>query len=238
VALGLLLGWLLVPSGASAHDASVQAVPSRFTVVAVDLSRDDLQLYWADEMGLPFRSFDRLSGWLRKQGRQLVFGMNAGMYEPDGSPVGLLVLSGKEVSPLNLNSGYGNFFLKPNGVFFWSRSGPRVVDSTEYPKLSGEVMFATQSGPLLVKDGAVHPKLNPASTSRHIRNGVGVTGQMAYFVISEEPVTFYELATFFRDELKCRDALYFDGSVSSLYSARDGRHDRRAQFGPLVGIAR
>src|SRR6185295_12813343 len=105
------------------------------------------------DAGHPFNRFDRLTSWLANKNKRLRFAMNAGMYERDYSPVGLLVQDGREVSPLNLADGFGNFFKKPNGVFFICDSGPRIVESSEYPMLAHDVRLATQSGPLLVHNG-------------------------------------------------------------------------------------
>lgn len=213
-----------------------QAAP--YTVVTVDPGREQLRLFLNDESGKPFHSFARLNTWLARQGRQLGFAMNAGMYHADFSPVGLLVLDGEEVAPLNLGDAFGNFFLKPNGVFLVGPNGPRVVESSEYPALAKGVRIATQSGPLLLRDGVIHPAFKPQSNSRHIRNGVGVAGGRALFVISEVPVTFYEMAVYMRDTLGCRDALYFDGSISSLYEPSLKRHDRGALLGPIIAVTR
>lgn len=207
----------------------------RFTTVRVDVRTERLELFLMDDEGRPFRRFDRLRSWLAGRNKRLRFAMNAGMFEPDLSPVGLLVQEGQQVSAINLSDGTGNFFLKPNGVFLISESGPRIVESAEYPSLAQGVWLATQSGPLLVRNGALHPAINAASTSRLLRNGVGISGDTIMFVISEQPVSFYELATYFRDELHCPDALYLDGVVSSLYSTDLQRNDSRADLGPIVG---
>ena len=212
------------------------AADQPFTVVRVDPASENLQVFWGDEQGKPFKQFDHLSTWLHGKGKKLVFAMNAGMYHPDFSPVGVLVVEGKQVSPLNTATGSGNFFLKPNGVFALSPSGPMIVEAGEYPRVANGIRFATQSGPLLLGRGVIHPAFNAASTSRLIRNGVGTSGGVAFFVISEQPVTFYEMAVFFRDVLHCKDALYLDGVVSSLYSADLKRDDRRADLGPIVGV--
>lgn len=209
----------------------------RFTTIRVDARKTHLELFLRDEAGRRFSRFDRLKSWLAGKNKQLLFAMNAGMFRPDFSPVGLLVQDGQQVSPLNLSNGAGNFFLKPNGVFFVSESGPRIVDSTEYPALAQGVRFATQSGPLLVRNGNLHPRIDAASTARLIRNGVGVSGDSVVFVISEQPVSFYEMATYFRDELHCPDALYLDGVVSSLYSLELQRNDSQVDLGPIVAVA-
>ena len=207
-----------------------------FTVVRVDTSRQDLRLFWQDDQGQPLRRLERLAAWQKGQGKTLVFGMNAGMYHADGGPVGLLVIDGRELSPLNLAGGEGNFFLKPNGVFLISAKGPQVVDSTDYPPLGDGVRFATQSGPMLLKHGEINPVFRPGSASRYIRNGVCALGSQAIFVISQRPVTFHEFATFFKDELNCEDALYLDGAISSLYSPSLGRSDQLKDLGPLLGV--
>ena len=230
--LALLLGALLF-----AGLASLAAADPRFTVVKIDLRKERLELFLRDDAGVPFKRLDRLDAWLRERGRQLGFVMNAGMYHEDFSPVGLLVRDGREESPLNLADGAGNFFLKPNGVFLVSDAGPRVVESSEYPALAKGVRLATQSGPLLLRRGVVHPAFIPHSDSRKIRNGVGVTGHTAVFVISEVPVNFHEFALYFRDVLHCRDALYLDGTVSALHSPALHRSDFVRELGPILGVA-
>jgi len=205
-----------------------------FTVVRVDVAR--LNLFWKDDTGQPLRRLDRLAAWQKAQGRALTFGMNAGMYHADASPVGLLVIDGRELSPLNLDDGQGNFFLKPNGVFSVDGQGAHVVDAVDYSASKDGVRLATQSGPLLLKHGQIHPAFRPTSASRYIRNGVCAQGGQAVFVISERPVTFHEFASFFLDELHCQDALYLDGAVSSLWSPRLGRNDHPHELGPLFGV--
>jgi uncharacterized protein YigE (DUF2233 family) len=210
----------------------------RFTIIRVNVPEEHVELFLGDESGKPFNRFDRLASWLKARDKQLRFAMNAGMYHSDFSPVGLLVMDGRQVAPLNLGTGFGNFYLRPNGVFLVSRAGPRIVESSEYPRLSQGVRLATQSGPLLVRRGIINPAFNPSSKSRLIRNGVGVQGEQAIFAISEQPVTFYELAIFFRDELRCPDALYLDGTVSSLHSTELQRSDFKVDLGPIIGVVR
>jgi uncharacterized protein YigE (DUF2233 family) len=222
----------------SLFSLAATAVPrERFTVVTIHPATKNLQLFLADSAGRPFNDFSRLSAWLVGRGKQLRFAMNAGMYHADFSPVGLLVQDGKQISPLNLSEGAGNFFMKPNGVFLVGNKGARVVTSANYDKLADGVRLATQSGPMLVIDGAIHPMFNPASRSRHLRNGVGVAGGKVFFVISNEAVTFHELAVYFRDVLHCKNALYLDGAISRLHLPAQGRSDVGAPLGPIVGVA-
>jgi uncharacterized protein YigE (DUF2233 family) len=207
------------------------------TVCRVDLREHRLRMFHADEKDRPLKYFSGVNRLLKTTNERLVFAMNAGMYHKDFSAVGLLVIDGKQIQPLNLDSADGNFFLKPNGVFLVSDAGARVVESSRYPSLNENVQIATQSGPLLVLDGTLHPAFREASTSRYIRNGVGILSRHeVVFVISEQPVTFYEFAALFRNGLGCKDALFLDATVSSLYSVALERSDVRASLGPIIGV--
>ncbi len=212
---------------------------TRSTVCRVDLRTDRLQLFLKDATGAPFKSLRHLAEVLQGQAQELVFAMNAGMFREDYSPLGLLVLDGQQIHRINLATGFGNFYMKPNGVFVVSPSGARIVESSQYASLQDFVIFATQSGPLLVSAGVIHPGLNPEGTSRNIRNGIGViNANEVVFAISEEPINFYDFALLFRDRLKCSDALYLDGNVSSLYVRSLGRDDEHAFLGPILGVTR
>lgn len=224
-----LLALLLALSGARAAETD-------FTAIAVDPARDRLALFWRDEADRPFNGFAAIEQALKPQRHHLRFAMNAGMFHPDFSPVGLLVIDGQEMAPLNLDEGAGNFFLKPNGVFLQDQDGFRIVESSEYPTLTRPVRLATQSGPLLLRRGKIHPRFDPDSPSRLIRNGVGLCAGRAVFVLSEQPVNFHEFARYFRDRLGCDDALYLDGTISSLYRAEPRRHLSRGKLGPIVGV--
>ncbi|SFF53797.1 Uncharacterized protein YigE, DUF2233 family [Duganella sp. CF458] len=215
---------------------TIRAGEPRFTVVTVDPLRERLQLFLNDEQGRPYKRLERLAAALGKRGQRLAFGMNAGMYHADYAPVGLLVADGIELAPLNLAPGKGNFFMRPNGVFLVNEAGAHVVESSGYPALSPTAQLATQSGPMLVSHGIINPLFVPGSSSRHIRNGVCAIDGKAIFVISEDPVNLHDFARYFRDTLQCRDALYLDGSISSLYSPALGRNDSRANLGPIIGV--
>lgn len=209
-----------------------------YIVIPVDTAKERLALFLADEQGVPYRSLERVAAAVASKGKQLRFAMNAGMYQEDGRPVGLLVIDGKQLAPLNRRNAGGNFYMKPNGVFALTSRGPRVVATEDYPSIARDVRLATQSGPMLVKDGVINPRFMPDSTSRHIRNGVCARGGTAYFVISRRPVNLHAFASYFKDRLGCRDALYLDGSVSSLYDRSAGSLGLGMGLGPIIGVVR
>ena len=165
----------------------------------------------------------------------LLFAMNAGMYHRDRSPVGLYVEDGVELAPLSTPAGPGNFGMLPNGVFSVRTDGSFHVDAT--PDYGGtDTRHATQSGPMLVIDGSLHPRFLPGSTSLKIRNGVGVRPDgTALFALSEAPLNFHSFARLFRDELGAPDALYLDGTISRLH-IRAERSDGGLRMGPVVGV--
>jgi uncharacterized protein YigE (DUF2233 family) len=208
------------------------------TVCKVNVREERLELFLRDEAGQGLKSFSAIDAWLATRGQKLIFGINAGMFHPDYSPVGLFISEGKDVKALNTDSAPGNFFLKPNGVFAITESGAHVVETSEYPKLRGKVRLATQSGPLLVQRGKLHPAFKAGSESRLFRNGVGVPKPgTAIFAISDSAVNFDEFARFFRDVLHCPDALFLDGTICSLHSPELKRSDKIIDLGPVLGIA-
>lgn len=205
-----------------------------YTVCTVDLRRERLRLFWLGADGLPYGS---LSSLAERQGQRLSFAMNAGMYDKGQAPVGLYVEDGREMKGVSTANGPGNFHLKPNGVFYVKGDRAGVLDTPRYLRAKPAPDFATQSGPMLVIEGKIHPKISEDGPSQKIRNGVGVRdgGRVAVFAISERPVTFGAFARLFKDSLGSRNALFLDGSVSSLYAPGLGRSDLSRPLGPLVG---
>lgn len=207
-----------------------------YSVCRIDLHDMRLETYSLDASGQPFGSFDALVASLKAEGKDLRFAMNAGMFDANLKPIGLYVENGTQSKKLNTRNGYGNFHLKPNGVFFIAGDRLGVMATDEYVKSDVKPDFATQSGPMLVINGTFHPKFSESGTSYKRRNGVGmVDDHTAVFVITDNVVNFHAFAKFFRDDLKCPNALFFDGSISSLYAPELGRDDGFVPLGPMVG---
>lgn len=204
-----------------------------YTVCRFDLRAYDLKLFLTDGEGRPYGTLQNLVR--SPAGAGLAMAMNAGMYHHDLMPVGLYVEDGRERTRLNRAAGPGNFHLKPNGVFYVAEGRADILDSDAYARKRPRARLATQSGPMLVIDGKIHPKFSEEGPSRKLRNGVGVADpQVVLFAISDEPVSFGAFARLFRDELGCRNALFLDGSISALHAADLGRTD--ISFKPLGPI--
>lgn len=206
---------------------------SRFAVC--DPGGGRLELVAAARGEVPVRRLADLETRLGARASRVAFAMNAGMYGQDGRPIGLAIVEGRQVRAINRRTGGGNFHLMPNGVFQVHRDGRAEIVTTTQWRPSPTIRLATQSGPMLVIDGNLHPKFSHDGTSRHIRNGVGIgPSGRALFVISDDDVSLGKFARFFRDRLKCRNALFFDGAVSALWDPANHRRDLTVQLGPLI----
>jgi uncharacterized protein YigE (DUF2233 family) len=241
IALAGLLGLLAIVHSREADAVDCQKVAqanAAYVVCRINVTHERLRLYYADARGRRLESFEALRENLRGAGLTLAFAMNAGMFHPDFKPVGLLVIDGVAIAPITRRQGTGNFFLQPNGVFVLDAQGARVMATGDYRNLTPEL--ATQSGPMLVHHGQIPdiPAFHADSRSRKIRNGVcAQSPEVAAFVISESPVTLHEFATFFRRWLGCSEALYLDGTISSLYSPQLKRADSHSSLGPMFAVA-
>nr|WP_217354538.1 phosphodiester glycosidase family protein [Ruegeria atlantica] len=209
----------------------------RYTICEVAAS-EDLRLFLNDESGDVLGHFSSVNETLARDGKRLAFAMNAGMYHDDRSPVGHYVEGGQEQMRVIPNAGPGNFGLLPNGVFCIREGRTDVFETLDYVDQMPQCRFATQSGPMLVIDGELHPRFLPDSTSRYIRNGVGTSedGSLAVFAISDDYVTFHEFGSLFRDVLETPNALFFDGNISRMYERAGNRSDVGFSLGPIVGV--
>jgi uncharacterized protein YigE (DUF2233 family) len=233
-----------------------------FTVCEVDLRRQAVRLFWQRPDGQTYGYLGALPSVLPQalapppipqtsgqapaaakgppgapgSGR-LQFAMNGGMFHPDYKPVGLYVENGREITRANTRNGPGNFHLKPNGVFYTAGATAGVMETAAYLKAKPAVDFATQSGPMLVINGRIHPRFK-SGESQKVRNGVGVRdANTVLFAISDGEVSFGAFARLFRDGLKCPNALFLDGgSAPALYAPALQRSGNFLPLGPMVGV--
>lgn len=211
---------------------------NRFISYTVDTKKQDIKLYWKDDKQQHFRSIQNLKTWLEVNKKTLLFAMNAGMYTTDNSPLGLFIENKKTVTRLNTKDGSGNFYLKPNGVFYITTGNIAGVCETKNFHNNGNIKYATQSGPILLVNGKIHAAFKEGSTNLNIRNGVGLLpGNKVVFVMSKEQVNFYDFAMYFKN-LGCTYALYLDGFVSQTYLPEKNWIQTGGDFGVMIGVVK
>jgi uncharacterized protein YigE (DUF2233 family) len=252
---------LIVPGQTPAQKAivsrEVKFENASFLVVDVDLQRAKLEMHWRNPAGKPFLNFQALEDYLTAKGQRLLAVMNAGIFDTASQPLGLHIERGQILRRLNSRrSGYGNFYLQPNGVFYLEKtaSGTRarlqttIAFERDHPSIrelgsNTQILEATQSGPMLVVDGKLNTAFKADSANRLIRNAIGVpsrsTGASSrvVLVLTETPVNFHTLARFMRDQLECKDALYLDGNISNLYVPGSNQNTSSiSDFGGMITV--
>lgn len=208
----------------------------RFVIYEVDLNKKDMKFYWKDEANRTFSSIANLKNWLAKEKTELLFATNGGMYKNDQSPQGLFIENFEIKTKLETTSGKGNFYLKPNGVFYVTNENKGIICATEKFKFNANIKWATQSGPMLVIDDKIHSAFKNGSKNLNIRNGVGVleNGNLV-FIMSKKEINFYDFANYFK-KIGCKNALYLDGFVSRAYLPEENWIQIDGNFGVIIGI--
>lgn len=198
----------------------------------------EIKFYWRDDKGQIFGSIENLRLFIESKNRELRFAVNGGMFKKGQLPQGLFIENGITRAPLDTLSGAGNFYLKPNGVFYLTKDGKAGICLTADFADGGQINFATQSGPLLLVNGEIHPAFKNGSANLNIRNGVGILpDNKVVFVMSKEEINFYDLAVFFKG-LGCKNALYLDGFVSRTYLPEKNWKQLDGNFGVIIGVTK
>ena len=208
-----------------------------YTLCEAPLNRFDIRLFWRRPDGEPYSYLSALPK-VDKKGGRLAFALNGGMFHPDYRPVGLYIEDGRELVRASTASGPGNFHLKPNGVFYAGEGVAGVLETGAFLKQKPKPVFATQSGPMLVIDGKLHPRIAKANASAKSRDGVCVREGVAYFAISEEEVPFDTFERLFRDGLKCKNALFLDGGSAPALYVPSTSHPGNSflGLGPMIAV--
>ena len=210
----------------------------RILSYTVDLQKQDLQLYWKNDNGENLKSIQNLKTYVESKNRTLTFAMNGGMFKKDFSPQGLFIQNKMTLSPLDTANGTGNFYLQPNGVFYCTTDHrPFICKTTDFIH-NPKIKYATQSGPMLVIDGQIHPAFTEGSKNVNIRNGVGILpNNQVVFAMSKTEINFYDFAKYFQ-KLGCKNALYLDGFVSRTYAPEQKWTQTDGNFGVLIGVTK
>ena len=226
LSIGLCGLSLLPPATSAATVKSLRVGDVDFAVCEIDLRKDKLAMHWKSGTGQIYGSLRALDAALRDQGKSVVCGTNGGIFDESQKPLGLYIENGMLLRRANLRrSGYGNFYLQPNGMFVLYPGRAEIVTTDEYvAKPDAEtrlVEFANQSGPILVRHGEINPLFIAGSTNATTRNAVCVRGPSdVVLVAARDPINFHDFATALKDRFECQSALYLDGTLSSFYPTR------------------
>ena len=235
-----LLASLITACSSAPQKSPLPPVPAAATAPSIlshitDPKTSRLRLYWKDDTGKIIGSLGALKSYESSHHRTLRFAMNGGMYKEDRAPLGLYMEQGKRLATLNKDTGFGNFYMKPNGIFYLTKNKAAVIIPTEDFRPSADIQFATQSGPMLLINGRMHPRFVAGSKNLNLRNGVGILPDgRVLFAISRAPVSFYDFAAFFQNK-GCRNALYLDGFVSRCYLPEENFVQTDGSFGVIIG---
>ena len=214
-----------------------------------------------------FYFLDKFLLWCQRERSNPLFVCNGGMWNeeyPDNlQPIGwepfptspkaqgLVVSNGRIENPLDtqhdgswgrLKGKHVNFWHQPNGVFYVTKQeAPAIKTTQEAEEHIPNMRCATQSGPMLVINGSIHPEFTSGSHPLMRRIGVGVRNGEVVFLVSEDRINFYNFAEEFLKR-GCENALYFDGggviwhadNKTHFGGSNDRRRSRRT--GEKVGV--
>jgi uncharacterized protein YigE (DUF2233 family) len=226
---------------------SVRFNNTLYYLFVADLSKDEISFHFKDPYNRKkFSSLGAVKKILEFEERAPLMITNAGMFTPEFEPEGLFVENGNEIFPLDTGAERqgANFYLKPNGVFYVSTDNrPFIVTTEQYMELQKNKQFkpkgATQSGPMLVKEGRIHEAFVPGSTNLNIRSGVGILSDTkVIFAITAQGTNFSSFALFFRDVFNCQDALFLDGAISKMYLQDICPEEIDGEFGAIISVCR
>jgi uncharacterized protein YigE (DUF2233 family) len=242
--LSVLTLYLLVLGSASCNGAELIDYRDSDLLIStckVDLRNETLRMFWKDGNRQPFDRFSRLKDWLAARGEDVVCATNAGIFDQDYRPLGLYVEDGIVLRKLNEpRMLMGISICSQTGVFLVRHDQAEIVDTdrvaAEKEQILPSVLFATQSGPLLIQNEKINPLFPADSENRLIRNAVCTISQNEIVLaISRGPISFYEFAKFLR-MIGCANALYLDGKISRMYPGADS--DIGPSFGALIAVTK
>lgn len=207
-----------------------------FVSYTINPRKQSLAFYWKNEKGANFKNAGNLKLWLKQRNQHLIFATNGGMYKKDHSPQGLYIENSITKNRIDTAKGSGNFYLQPNGIFYiTSEKVPAICTSSDFTDVRS-IQYATQSGPMLVIDGKIHPAFKANSNNINIRNGVGILpNKDVLFVMSKKEINFYDFAAYFKNK-GCKNALYLDGFVSRTYLPEKNWSQTDGEFGVIIGV--
>ncbi|STJ31938.1 protein [Escherichia coli] len=167
----IFLTLTLLPLFAVAADDCALSDPT-LTVQAytVNPQTERVKMYWQKANG---EAWGTLHALLADMNSQVQMAMNGGIYDESYAPLGLYIENGQQKVALNLASGEGNFFIRPGGVFYVAGDKVGIVRLDAF-KTSKEIQFAVQSGPMLMENSVINPRIHPNVASRKFVTVLGL----------------------------------------------------------------
>ena len=152
------------------RDASAACAPkdfdgAKFTVCTFDPRHDNIRLFFTGTDGKPYGSLSALACGAKGEGRKAYVRDERWHVQQDQSRRPLCrgqpqAARGRHARRCN------EFHMKPNGVFWIGDGVAGVTETSRYLANTPPARYATQSGPMLIVDGKIHPKIRPNGTSR------------------------------------------------------------------------
>ena len=168
-------------------------------------------------------TFPEVVSNLSRAGMQPLLVTNAGIYGTDNRPLGLLISPKGKLhdadTRTDTGAAHGNFSWD-SAVFQISDDGIASIVPVRNWRDSRHIVAATQSGPQLASAGKVNQSFQAQSRWAYRRTAIGVdqsNPRLVHLVVSREPVTLFDLATFMVNELHCSEGLHLDGDLSAFY---------------------
>ena len=145
-----------------------------FIIYQTNSEKEKTELFWKNDKNIPLKSLKNLKNFVDSEKGNLKFAMNGGMFVENNIPKGLYIEDFQTLNQIDTLSGKGNFYLKPNGIFYITKSNNYEIVTTKNFRFNSDIKYATQSGPMLIVDGKINPIFQKDSKNINIRNGVGI----------------------------------------------------------------
>jgi uncharacterized protein YigE (DUF2233 family) len=226
-------------------EMSVNFKGVNYNLFVADVDSNKIRMHWRNKNGKNYFSISSLISNLKAEKLDPLMVTNAGMYTRNCEPQGLFIEGYmNELRKLDTTAPItdANFYLKPNGVYFIDTAGFSHICTTQdfyrqYNSKDIAVRYATQSGPMLLIDGEIHHSFSKGSFNKKIRSGVGIINEKrTVFIISQTDANFYDFALLMKDVFGCKEALFLDGAISSMYLKNIDSTSLGGHFGPMISI--
>jgi len=188
-----------------------------YAVADVNLQTEEIVFTTSNDKRM--ETFPKIVSNLSSAGVKPILVTNAGIYGTDNRPLGLLISPKGKLHNVSTTAGSGNFSWD-SAVFQISDDGTASIVPARSWQDNPHTIAATQSGPQLASSGKINQSFQPQSKWSFRRTSIGIdqsNRRLVRLVVSREPVTLFELATFMVKELHCSEALHLDGDLSAFY---------------------